>query len=292
MTELEQQLAILLRDAPGEPPNTLDPYAIRSAPVARRRYRTPLLAAATVVVIAAAYVLVGHTRAHHPSQPVTIHEVAPQTVGRLWNLVNAMARHNDTTIKHAEAVLTTAARADRFLFGASGSHETTQPTWAVQAETTSSFACCAPPGAPVGATRTPQRRFRFIVMTVRAATFEQTSGGYTATGKDMAHLGKIVTLHDTGIPTPIPTPAPALVQTSLTNETHVVITVLGCPQCGPHGMPLGPNRTLHWNQRQPNAHYSAIIDGQRATCSPPPEPKLGSDIAIAYRITSPGRCDP
>lgn len=258
-----------------------------------RRVILPLAAAAIVLVVVATYAVVALMRSHHASPPAA-DGVAPQTIGRLWNLANQSAIANGTTIKRAEAVLTTAAGASRVLFDSSGSHETTQPTWAVQAETTTSFACCLGPVSPPDATLTAPRKWHFIVMAVRAATFEQVAGGYTATGRDLAQLGNVITLHDTGVPTPTPTPtlAPALVQTSLTNETRTVITVIGCPRCGPHGTPLDPHRTLHWNQRQPNAHYSAMINGRNANCSPPPNPTLGSDIAIAYRITPPGRCDP
>lgn len=53
MNALERQLATLLADAPGEPPNTLDPDALVGHPPSRRRrYVAPLLAAAAVAAIA------------------------------------------------------------------------------------------------------------------------------------------------------------------------------------------------------------------------------------------------
>ena len=51
MNELERQVATLLKDAPGEPPMTLD-LAISSAiPGSRRRALAPLIAAAVVLAV-------------------------------------------------------------------------------------------------------------------------------------------------------------------------------------------------------------------------------------------------
>jgi hypothetical protein len=184
----------------------------------------PLAAAATVLVIVATYAVVALMRSHNASQPAD-DVVAPQTIGRLWNLANELARANGATIENAEAVLTTAADVSRVLFDSAGSHETTQPTWAVQAETTEAFACsrCGPPGLQTGAAPAPQRKWHFIVLAVRAANFEQVAGGYTVTGKDMTQLGKVITLHDTGVPTPTPTLAPALVPSSGAPSTSVTL---------------------------------------------------------------------
>ena len=52
MNGLEQQLASLLTDAPGEPPNAIDPDALLAGAPRSRRYLAPTLAAAAVVAIA------------------------------------------------------------------------------------------------------------------------------------------------------------------------------------------------------------------------------------------------
>jgi hypothetical protein len=49
---LEQQLASLLTEAPGEPPRAIDPDAVLAGVPRRRRYLAPLLAAAAVAAIA------------------------------------------------------------------------------------------------------------------------------------------------------------------------------------------------------------------------------------------------
>lgn len=52
MNDLERQLASLLTQAPGEPPNDIDPDAILARAPRRRRYLAPALAAAAVLAIA------------------------------------------------------------------------------------------------------------------------------------------------------------------------------------------------------------------------------------------------
>jgi hypothetical protein len=51
MKELERQLATLLKDAPGEPPNTPDLATVSAARVSRRRWPAPLIAAAVVLAV-------------------------------------------------------------------------------------------------------------------------------------------------------------------------------------------------------------------------------------------------
>jgi hypothetical protein len=73
MNALERQLTTLLTEAPGEPPDTLDPDALLAhARSPRRRYLAPSLAAAAVVAIAlpVALVLVGDD-ATTPSRPAS-----------------------------------------------------------------------------------------------------------------------------------------------------------------------------------------------------------------------------
>ena len=52
MNNLEQQLAALLTEAPGEPPNVIDPDALLARAPRRRRWVAPALAAAAVVAVA------------------------------------------------------------------------------------------------------------------------------------------------------------------------------------------------------------------------------------------------
>lgn len=79
MNALERKLATLLKEAPGEPPFTLDAATLRSDS-RRRRFVAPLIAAAVVLAIAIpAALLINRNSPPHPagsSRPVDSHQAA------------------------------------------------------------------------------------------------------------------------------------------------------------------------------------------------------------------------
>jgi hypothetical protein len=83
MNPLERQLAILLKDAPGAPPITLDADTLVAAARPRRRYVAPLIAAAVVLAIAipvAVRLNQGSSAAAPTTGPPAASQLRPQPV--------------------------------------------------------------------------------------------------------------------------------------------------------------------------------------------------------------------
>lgn len=117
MNELEAQLASLLTEAPGEPPNEIDPDALLANAPRRRRYLAPALAAAAVVAIAVPVALFvvrdsGTTPADNsptagseaPAPPTTVADPEADAINRITAALDAAplppdAVRSDTELK-------------------------------------------------------------------------------------------------------------------------------------------------------------------------------------------------
>jgi hypothetical protein len=108
---------------------------------------------------------------------------------RLWALAVAAATSDGSTVKAAQAVGSTHARAVAATMG--GGVEGDQPVWVVQVEGVTEFvceACSVPQGASAP-------RGRFQVLVVDASTFRTLDFGLESTKADLTQLGSVVDLH-------------------------------------------------------------------------------------------------
>lgn len=246
----------------------------------------PVAAAAMIALASGGYWLV----AHHTSRGVgdqhrtSSSNLDAVTEGRLWDLAARVARQDGAAIQGVQAVKTTAATALRVLLNATDSGTSAQPVWAVQIEAASPFHCEA---CPAGV---PTRAARYILLIVNPTTFESSGGGIQSNDADLAQLGTVVTVHDTGVIASSP-PQSFGVHIRLTNLSKHSAQVFGCPQCLPPGLAIAPGMTMLWTERrQSNVSYRIQAAGHRSRCPTPMKPERGSAQAENYTITPDGRC--
>jgi len=111
------------------------------------------------------------------------------TLQKLWDLAVSAATAQGGTIKAAQAVRSTHARAVAVTSG--GIIEGDQPVWVIQVEGVGEFVCnsCS---VPAGASA-PHGRFQTFV--VDASTFRTLDFGLSDTDANLTQLGTVVTLH-------------------------------------------------------------------------------------------------
>jgi hypothetical protein len=125
--------------------------------------------------------------------------LAPSAVGgnpgpalekRLWAVAVSAATSEGSTVKEAQAVLSTRTRAVNVTMG-DGTEDDDQPAWVVQVEGVGEFVCggCSYPQGAVA----PRGRFQVLVVT--ASTHRTLDFGLTDTKADLTQLGDVVDLH-------------------------------------------------------------------------------------------------
>jgi hypothetical protein len=125
--------------------------------------------------------------------------LAPSAVGgspdpalekRLWAVAVSAATSEGSTVKEAQAVLSTRTRAVNVTMG-DGTEDDDQPVWVVQVEGVGEFVCdgCSYPQGAVA----PGGRFQVLVVT--ASTLRALDFGLTDTKADLTQLGDVVDLH-------------------------------------------------------------------------------------------------
>jgi hypothetical protein len=125
--------------------------------------------------------------------------LAPSAVGgspdpalekRLWAVAVSAATSEGSTVKEAQAVLSTRTRAVNVTMG-DGTEDDDQPVWVVQVEGVGEFVCdgCSYPQGAVA----PRGRFQVLVVT--ASTLRALDFGLTDTKADLTQLGDVVDLH-------------------------------------------------------------------------------------------------
>jgi hypothetical protein len=108
---------------------------------------------------------------------------------RLWTLAVSAATAEGSTVKEAQAVGSTHARAVAATMG--DGVEDDQPVWVIQVEGAAEFVCdqCSfPQGAAAP-------RGRFQVLIVGASTFQGLDFGLSDKKSDLTKLGQVVELH-------------------------------------------------------------------------------------------------
>jgi hypothetical protein len=115
--------------------------------------------------------------------------LSPAVEARLWAFAVSAATAGGSTVKAAQAVGSTHARAVAVTM--SDGVEGDQPVWVVQIEGVTDFVCdqCSvPPGA-----HAPRGRFELQI--VDASTFQPLDFGIGSTKTDLTKLGPVVNLH-------------------------------------------------------------------------------------------------
>jgi hypothetical protein len=121
-----------------------------------------------------------------PSASISL---SPAAEARLWALAVSAATAEGSTVKAAQAVGSTHARAVKVTMG--DGVEGDQPVWVVQIEGVTEFVCdqCS---VPQGASA-PHGRFQLQI--VDASTFRPLDFGLESTKTDLTKLGPVVDLH-------------------------------------------------------------------------------------------------
>jgi hypothetical protein len=113
----------------------------------------------------------------------------PALEKRLWALAVSAATSGGSTVKEAQAVGSTHARAVSATMG--DGVEGDQPVWVIQVEGVAEFGCDACFG-PAGSSA-PHGRFQVLI--VDASTFRTLDFGLSAKAANLAQLGPVVDLH-------------------------------------------------------------------------------------------------